>query len=638
MAGAASFIDGAMKGYGFVDDIYRRNEYDKQRADTHGELMKARKMQNQQTEWSVDDQAAMRRASEFATGKMNVPPGQMDPAAMPAQSDMKESVPGVEVMPLPRAGAVPPVTGDATAPMPGLEKVSPLPAPVATAAPAAAAPPAGPAPMAGAPAAPAQAPAGPAAAPALPAATLSQGARRQQQAEMAAQAAALRQQWYMENGKGHLALKDMEETAPKLEQFRNQAWGDAMRRYAVSQNPDEFVKAYKFDVDGFDVTGFKPAGKNAKGEEVFDVAYTIDGKPGEPRQMTRAEIELQARQAADPTGYQKMLDARRQAILEGDIKMRETMAKERMQKVGNFLVDTQSGKVFDGNMKPMDEFTHGTEELPDGTKRIVIYNKRTSQRADGGGTFDEPSVDLPKAVRKVADDASTAVDKLLGADTMGGMTGENTRIAPQARTMAADIIAANHRSAETYAGLTPARAAQIGKGIATGEIKVGVFTDGAYKGEKMVEFEGKKYLIDPYAWQRRLPGGGGQQAPGAAAAPGMAPVAGPAPTPAAPPVAPGLQKVAAPATSSPARVAPARPAPAAAPAPTTGLTPAESTQFDAETRQIERGRIKDYSPEVKAAIARVDAERVARDEAAKARAQQQELARSRDAARSARGE
>ena len=135
MAGAASFIDGAMKGYGFVDDIYRRNEYDKQRADTHGELMKARKMQNQQTEWSVDDQAAMRRASEFATGKMNMAPGQMDPTAIPAQADMTEAVPGVEMAPLPRAGVVPPVTGDATAPMPGLEKVNPLPAPMAMAAP-----------------------------------------------------------------------------------------------------------------------------------------------------------------------------------------------------------------------------------------------------------------------------------------------------------------------------------------------------------------------------------------------------------------------------------------------------------------------------------------------------------------------
>jgi hypothetical protein len=187
MAGASSFIDGAMKGYGFVDDIYRRNEYDKQRAETHGALMKARELSNKASQWTVDDEADRRRANEFATGKMNVPPGQMDPMAMPAQSEMTEAVPGVEVTPLPRAGVVPPVTGDATAPMPGLEKVNPLPAPMAMAAPDA---PAGPAPMQGA----APAPAAPAAAPGMPTATLSQGARRQQQAEMAAQAAALRQQ------------------------------------------------------------------------------------------------------------------------------------------------------------------------------------------------------------------------------------------------------------------------------------------------------------------------------------------------------------------------------------------------------------------------------------------------------------
>jgi len=212
MAGAASFIDGAMKGYGFVDNIYRQNEYDKQRAETHGELLKSRKLQNQQAEWMTDDEAARRRASEFATGRMNVPPGQMDPDAVPPPSIMpQESVPGVEVTPLPRAGVVPPIVGDATAPMPGLEKVNPLPAPGAPPPMAAAPAPAGPAP--GAPMAAAPAQAAPAAPPGMPTATLSQGARRQQQAEMAAQAAALRQQWYMENGKGHLALKDMEEMA-----------------------------------------------------------------------------------------------------------------------------------------------------------------------------------------------------------------------------------------------------------------------------------------------------------------------------------------------------------------------------------------------------------------------------------------
>jgi hypothetical protein len=636
MAGAASFIDGAMKGYGFVDDIYRRNEYDKQRAETHGELMKARRLQNQQTEWSVDDQAAMRTASEFATSRMNVPPGQMDPTAMPAQSTMTEAVPGVEVTPLPRAGVVPPVTGDATAPLPGLEKVNPMPAP---AAPAMAAPPAGAVPMPSAPAAPAQAPAAPAAAPGLPAAPLSGSARRQQQAEMAAQAAALRQQYYMENGKGHLALKDMEEMAPKLEQFRNQAWGDAMKRYAVSQNPDEFVKAYKFDVDGFDVTGFKPAGKNAKGEEVFDVAYTIDGKPGEPRQMTRAEIELQARQAADPTGYQKMLDDRRKAILESQLRQQEKLIDGRFKTVGNFLVDTLGGnKVFDGNQKPLDQFDARTVKDADGTERLVIFSKRTGQRVDGAGEGEDPSVSLPPAVRKVADAASAAVGKLLGADSMGGITGDNAKWAAPASEMASSIIAANHRSPETYAGLTPARAAEIGLAVAKGEIQVGVFKDGPYKGERVVQFKGRMYLVDPYAWQKTLPGGGGQGSPGAAAAPAMTPAAGPAPAPAASPAAPGLQKVSAPAASAPAIAAPARPGPAATPAPTTGLTPAESMQFDTETRQIERGRMKDYSPEVKAAIARVDAERRARDEAAKARAQQQELARSRDAARSARGE
>ena len=74
--------------------------------------------------------------------------------------------------------------------------------------------------------------------------------------------------------------------------------------------------------------------------------------------------------------------------------------------------------------------------------------------------------------------------------------------------------------------------AQIGKGIATGEIKVGVSTDGDYKGEKMVEFEGKKYLIDPYSWQKTLPQRGAPTASGAA----------PAATPAAPGAAPALPK------------------------------------------------------------------------------------------------
>jgi hypothetical protein len=470
----------------------------------------------------------MRRASEFATGKMNVPPGQMDPTAMPAQSDMTEAVPGVEVAPLPRAGAVPPVTGDATAPMPGLEKVNPLPAPMAMAAPAA---PASPAPMQGAAPAPAQAPTAPAAAPGMPTATLSQGARRQQQAEMAAQAAALRQQYYMENGKGHLALKDMEEMAPKLEQFRNQAWGDAMKRYAVSQNPDEFVKAYKFDVDGFDVSGFKPAGKNEKGEEVFDVAYTIDGKPGEPRKMTRPEIEMQARQAADPAGYNKMLDDRRQAILKGQIDMQTTLAKERMQKVGNFLVDTQSGKVFDGNQKPMDEFIGYSMKDADGNERLVVMNKRTGVQMGGDGQ-DDPSVSLPPAVRKVANDASAAVGKLLGANSMGGITGDNAKWATPASEMASSLIAANHRSPETYAGLTPARAAAIGLAVAKGDVQIGVFKDGPFKGERGVEFEGRKYLTDPYAWQKMLPQRGAPTAPGAA----------PAAAPAAPGAAPALPK------------------------------------------------------------------------------------------------
>jgi type II secretory pathway pseudopilin PulG len=629
MAGASSFIDGAMRGYSFVDGIQRQNKYDAQREETHGALMKARELSNKANQWTVDDEADRRRASEFATGKMNVPPGQMDPMAMPAQSDMTEAVPGVEVAPLPRAGVVPPVTGDATAPMPGLEKVNPLPARMATAVPDA---PAGPAPMQGAAPAPAQAPAAPAAAPGMPTATLSQGARRQQQAEMAAQAAALRQQWYMENGKGHLALKDMEEMAPKLEQFRNQAWGDAMKRYAISQNPDEFVKAYKFDVDGFDVTGFKPAGKNAKGEEVFDVAYTIDGKPGEPRQMTRPEIEMQARQAADPAGYNKMLDDRRKTILESQMRQQEKLIDGRFQKAGNFLVDTQSGKVFDGNQKPLDEFRSAQEEDADGTKRLVIYSTRTGQRVEVGGGADDPSVALPKAVRKVADDASAAVDKLLGADTMGGMTGDNAKLAGPAREMASSLIAANHRDNETYAGLTPSRAADIGLKVARGEIQVGVFKSGPYKGERGVEYLGQKYLTDPYAWQKYMPGRG---AP--AAAPGQAPAAAPA-APAAPP--PGMQKVStAPAASSSAAPAmPARTAPPPAAAPASGMTTAESAQFDVETRQIERGRMKDYSPEVKAAIARVDAERTGRNDAAKARLQEQEMARARASARAAQGD
>ena len=521
----ASFVNGLMQGYGFVDNVYRQNEYDKQRADSHAETMKLRKLQTQSQQWQNDDEAARRAASEFASAQLNPPPRQADPGAMPAAEGVlpKQSVPGVEVSPV-APGSVPPV--GAPPALPKAEAPAPMPA----------TPPASAAPMP-------QPAAGSSLSPVMPPAQ-----QRAQQAEIAARAAALRQQWYMENGKSHLALKDMEEVAPKLEQFRNQAWQSAMRRYAVTQDPNEFVRAYKYDLDGFDVTGIKPAGRNEKGEDVFTVEGTQDGKPIPAATMTRTQIEAQARQASDPTGYQKMLDERRKAILESQLRTQETMAKERFQKAGNFLVDTQSGKVFDGNMRPMDEFTSGTEEDADGTKRLVIYNKRTGQRTEDPGANDPMAV-LPKAVRDVADKAGAAVDTLLKTDAFGGMTGDNARLAPQAREVASSLIAANHRDAETYAGLTPARAAQIGLGVAKGELKVGTFTDGPYKGERLVEFEGRKYLLNPYAWQKFLPQRGG---------PASAPPAGQAPAPA--PSAPELPRAG-------PRAAPAGPTRAALTAP-----------------------------------------------------------------------
>lgn len=241
--------------------------------------------------------------------------------------------------------------------------------------------------------------------------------------------------------------------------------------------------------------------------------YTLAGeKAGQPFQTRMKPEELRSfiGQVTNPD-VQRALEAKRAEQLY-QIRVEQAKKGPTVVAPGSTAV-FPSGQTFTAPEKP--EFK--TVKNADGSESLV--------RVGGGGATSifggtDQSQDIPKPVRDMQNDVRGAVFSMNKIDQFANMSPEIQKKVGEQQTLASDLIAANYGT-DNWRGMSAGKAADIAARVLRGEIKVQQFrVQGIDQPVRGVEFEGRKYLLDPFV---RAPVGGtpdsapqkGVQAPGA---------------------------------------------------------------------------------------------------------------------------
>lgn len=171
-------------------------------------------------------------------------------------------------------------------------------------------------------------------------------------------------------------------------------------------------------------------------------------------------------------------------------------------KKGPTVVAPGSTAVFPGGQ---------TFTAPDKPETKVVKNADGSEtlvRVDGGGATSifggtDQGQDIPKPVRDMQKDAESRVLSLNKISDMAGMDPKTQAVIGQQFQLANALIRSNYGT-DNWTGMSAGLAAELARKIHSGELSVKQYrVQGIDQPVRGVEFEGRKYLLDPFVGQQR---------------------------------------------------------------------------------------------------------------------------------------
>lgn len=296
------------------------------------------------------------------------------------------------------------------------------------------------------------------------------------------------------NGRGDVATRLMDQSAPLREKVRLTAMGEADQIYRASGDPRALATAYnRYVHDGGNIVSIAPA-KAPDGSNGYKVEFTgHDGQSG-TQIMSKSQFDNFRNQMVDPAKARAAEAAWIDEQRKSSLKIAENKAAEDAKPYSAKPNDTvwvtgqdgQRHQIQRGTIDPRENFVNTPN---DGTTTYIGPGPASGAQISGGAADRE----YPKAVMEEADKAAGMAKARFGSDQFASFTPEiQAHIAKQSSD-ASRMVLANHNLGNQMGA---AEASAVAEGIDTGKLKVEQFQKNGVTASGVM-YNGRVIFTDP---------------------------------------------------------------------------------------------------------------------------------------------